>query len=269
MEICGDAASDAAREDGGGRPGGATRPGGTTGERPGGTAGRPGGAAGTSRCVGGGDLGDTTSGAADPVSESTATEDVGDRGAGGGGGGGAGSFPFAVLDVAGVIGRLGRDDGVAGRDDACEALLAATFFRTSAMAAARGVVVEPDRCCRDDDDIEDVVPVRRVCLAPWFTAFVLLCNAVLARVVLLLLAHEAARGRPDARVRVYLVTVSLQILTFCFLGLLHRCRTARLSVLHGVFAEVYLASNASHDSKRTYRVVRSSFVKQSFSSPHS
>ena len=156
MEIWGEAASEAARDEGGGRPGGAVRPGGTTGERPGGTAGRPGGADGISLDGGGaGDRGDATSGTPEPASESTPREDVGDRGGGGGGGAATISLTFVVFAVAGVTGRLGRDAGVAGRDeDAWEDAFAALFFRTSTMAGA-GVVVEPDRCCLAG------IPVRR------------------------------------------------------------------------------------------------------------
>ena len=192
MVICGDAASDAVRDEGGGRPGGAARPGGTTGERPGGTAGRPGGADGISLDgAGTGERGDATSGTPEPESDSIPREEVGDRGGGGGGGGAATtSLALVVFAVAGVIGRLGRDAGVVGRDeDACEDALAAFFFLTSTIAGA-GVVVEPDRCCRA------VMPVRRAVRVAWLIAFVLLCSAVLASDALLLLAQDAARGRP-------------------------------------------------------------------------
>ena len=184
----GDATSEAARDEGGGRPGGAARPGGTTGERPGGTAGMPGGAAGTSLVRGTGDCGEATSGAPEPESESTATEDVGERGGGGGGGAVAVSFALDAFVVAGVTGRFGRDAGVAGREEACEDAFAAAFLRTSVIAGA-GLVVEPDRCCRA------VGPARRAFLDR-LTALELLCRAVLARLALLLLAHDAARGRP-------------------------------------------------------------------------
>ena len=185
-----DAASEVALEDGGGRPGGAARPGGTAGERPGGKAGRPGGAVGTSLgALTGGDRGDGTSGAADAASESTATDEVGDRE--GGGGAGAGSLLFACFEVAGVVGRFGKfPAGVAGRDDACDDAFAAAFFRTSARAGTTGAVVEPDRCCRV------VVVVRRAGRSPWLTAFVVLWRAAVARLLLLLFAQDAARGRP-------------------------------------------------------------------------
>lgn len=186
-----DAASEVALDDGGGRPGGAARPGGTTGERPGGTAGRPGGAAGISfGTTDGGDCGEGISGAAEPTSESTATDDVGDRG--GGGGGGAVSLTLACLVAAGVTGRFGKwPAGVAGRDDdACEGAFATPFLRISVIAGPIVAVVEPDRCCRV------VVPARRVCRNTEFAALVLLCSAVLASVVLLLFAQDAARGRP-------------------------------------------------------------------------
>lgn len=156
MERSGEAASEVVRDDGGGRPGGATRPGGTTGERPGGTAGRPGGATGISLGAGGGDFGDTASATAEPESDSTATDDVGDRGAGGGGGCAA-SLPFVVFAVAGVVGRFGNDEGVEGREDDAAEVLAALFLRISARADMTGVVVDPDRCGRA------VVPARRAC----------------------------------------------------------------------------------------------------------
>lgn len=194
MVIWGDAVSEAARDEGGGRPGGAVRPGGTTtGERPGGTAGRPSGAGGISLDGGGADdKGDATSGTLELESDSTPREDVGERGGGGGGGAATISLALAAFAVAGVMGRFGRDVGVAGRDrDACEDAFAALFFRTSTIAGA-GVVVEPDRCCRA------VIPVRRAVRVAWLTAFVLLCRAVLASETLLLLAQDAARGRPKA-----------------------------------------------------------------------
>lgn len=80
---------------------------------------------------------------------------------------------------------------MAGRDnEACEGAFATPFLRISVIAGPIEVVVEPDRCCRV------VVPARRVCRNTEFAALVLLCSAVLARVVLLLFAHDAARGRP-------------------------------------------------------------------------
>ena len=112
------------------------------GERPGGTAGIPGGTAGTSFDTGGGDCGDAISCGADPASDSTATDAVGDRGTGGGGGA-AGSLPLFDFKFAGVTGRLGNDDGVEGRE---EEVFIAPFLRTSARAGIDGVVVEPDRC---------------------------------------------------------------------------------------------------------------------------
>ena len=220
---------------GGGSPGGAVRPGGTTGERPGGIAGRPGGATGTSfDAEGGGDRGDATScGAdADPASESTATEPVGERGTGGGGGTDAVSFALEDLAVAGVIGRFGSDAGVAGREDeACEEdFIAALFFRTSVIAGADGVVVEPERC-----DLPNVAAVRRACLVLWLAALVLLCSAVLAKVVLLLLAHEAARGSPRHQtVRKSACMCDAQ-LTFSLIALLDRGGTSSFRVLHCVF----------------------------------
>ena len=224
MAICGDAVSEAARDEGGGRPGGAVRPGGI--------AGRPGGADGISLDGGGtGDRGDATSGTPEPESDSIPREDVGDRGGGGGGGAAAISLTLIVFVVAGVIGRWGRDAGVVGRDeDACGDALAAFFFLTSTIAGA-GVVVEPDRCCRA------VIPVRRAVRVAWLTAFVLLCSAVLASDTLLLLAQDAARGRPRTSRQLPDIQYPARNLTFCFVSLLDRRRTTSLSVLHRVFPD--------------------------------
>lgn len=101
-------------------------------------------------------------------------------------------------------------------------------------------------------------------------ALVLLCSAVLASETLLLLAQDAARGRPETSCQSSIRTRdSIQNLTFSFVSLLDRRCTTSLRILHRVFPNANSVKVREECRKSTYNVVRSSFVKQSFSSPHS
>lgn len=114
-------------------PGGTFKPGGA-GESPGGVGGTATGA-GAICAIGEDSIGETSTASCepDPMSESTAIDDVGDLG-GMGGGNESRRILLGLFVAAGVVGRCGREAGTAGvdgrDDDACDGVFVDNVFRS-------------------------------------------------------------------------------------------------------------------------------------------